>query len=180
LVVISGYPSELYDTCLGDWGTTTFTARTHRGIREEKLWFNFETPNWLHDGRHLGRNFRERQTIKRRRERLQKRIAALSLHEQRALFDALDDSRREKRAQLDALDITRGAQRLSDFLLHSVATEGCVPKSPVSLVNARPVQMSLFAALDLEAVTEAAPHPKKKGLQRAESAFGLGNQRKVG
>jgi DNA adenine methylase len=102
-VVISGYPSELYDVYLRDWSTTTFTARTHRGIREEKLWFNFGVPGWLHDGRHLGKDFRERQTIKRRLERLRKRITALSLQEQCSLFGSLDDSWGEKSKQLDAL-----------------------------------------------------------------------------
>lgn len=90
-VVISGYPSELYDECLHGWNARTFTAKTHAGVREEKLWFNFEVPSRLHDARHLGRNFRERQTIRRRLQRLQRRITTLSSPEKRLLSEWLDD-----------------------------------------------------------------------------------------
>ena len=90
-VVVSGYPSELYDQCLRGWNAQTFSAKAHDGVREEKLWFNFEAPNWLHDPRHLGRNFRERQTIKRRLQRLQRRITTLSLQEKHLLSEWLDD-----------------------------------------------------------------------------------------
>jgi site-specific DNA-adenine methylase len=95
-VVVSGYPSELYDEFLCVWQSQTYPAKAHDGIRQEKIWFNFDTPSRLHDGRHLGRDFRERQTIKRRLQRLQTRISTLSPQEQRLLSAWLDDHLQEE------------------------------------------------------------------------------------
>ncbi len=95
-VVLSGYPSELYDQFLCGWNSQTYPAKAHDGIRQEKLWFNFEPPAQLHDARHLGQNFRERQTIKRRLQRLQQRISTLTAQEQRLLSEWLDDHLREE------------------------------------------------------------------------------------
>lgn len=95
-VVVSGYPSKLYDEWLFGWSTQTFTAKSHHGVREEKLWFNFEVPASLHDSRHLGRDFRERQTIKRRLERLQHRITTLSPQERHLLSAWLEDFLQEE------------------------------------------------------------------------------------
>jgi hypothetical protein len=50
----------------------------------------------LHDSRYLGRDFRERQTIKRRLHRLQRRISTLSPQEQRLLSQWLDDQLQEE------------------------------------------------------------------------------------
>jgi hypothetical protein len=86
-VVVSGYPSELYDEFLCAWQSQTFAAKAHDGIRQEKIWFNFDIPIRLHDTGHLGRDFRERQTIKRRLQRLQTRISTLSAHEQQILSE---------------------------------------------------------------------------------------------
>ena len=95
-VVLSGYPSELYDQLLCGWHSYTYQAKAHNGIRQEKLWFNFEPPVRLHDARHLGQNFRERQTIKRRIQRLQLRISTLTIQEQRLLSEWLDDHLRDE------------------------------------------------------------------------------------
>ena len=95
-VVVSGYPSKLYDEWLSGWSTQIFTAKSHDGIRKEKLWFNFAAPASLHDPRYLGRGFRERQTIKRRLERLQRRITTLSPQERHLLSDWLDDLLQEE------------------------------------------------------------------------------------
>lgn len=98
--VISGYDSELYNDCLRGWNATTFPAKTHSGMREEKLWFNFEPPERLHDGRHLGKNFRERQTIKRRLGRLKARIATLSPQERWTLLCSFNSYASEERTAL--------------------------------------------------------------------------------
>src|SRR5690606_2449974 len=74
LVMISGYDNATYNRMLAGWNKKTFLAKTHTDMREECLWFNFEPPNRLHDARYLGQSFRERQTIKRRQERLQERV----------------------------------------------------------------------------------------------------------
>jgi site-specific DNA-adenine methylase len=88
-VVISGYPSGLYDSYLKTWNRKTFTAKAHNGLREEKLWFNFAPPGKLHDPRFLGDDFRERQNIKRRFKRMQARLTVLPIQEQQAVLDWL-------------------------------------------------------------------------------------------
>jgi DNA adenine methylase len=97
-VVISGYPSSLYDAQLTSWNTETFSAKTHTGLRTEKLWFNFPPPMRLHDCRYLGADFRERETIKRRLERLKNRISLLSPPEQYSVLEWLTDYLREEKA----------------------------------------------------------------------------------
>jgi len=46
------------------------------------LWFNYAIPTELHDARFLGRSFRERQTVKRRLDRVRTRISRLDPREQ--------------------------------------------------------------------------------------------------
>jgi site-specific DNA-adenine methylase len=86
MVMISGYTSDLYDTCLQGWNKMKFMTNSQVGLREECVWFNFEPPAALHDVSHLGANFRERQTIKRRRERLYERIEGLDPVERHELM----------------------------------------------------------------------------------------------
>lgn len=67
-VMISGYRNDFYETTLKDWASLTFTGTSRTGRREETVWYNYK-PKELHDLRYLGKNFRERQSIKRRRLR---------------------------------------------------------------------------------------------------------------
>jgi site-specific DNA-adenine methylase len=90
-IVVSGYPSNLYDELLRNWNTRSFRAKAHDGIRQEKLWFNFTPPARLHDAGHLGENFREREVIKRRVQRMKKRISRLSPQEQYSISDWLEE-----------------------------------------------------------------------------------------
>jgi len=154
-VIVSGYPSELYDEHLRSWSTKTFTARTHHGIREEKLWFNFKKPECLHDGRHLGGNFRERQTVKRRLERLRKRISNLSPLEQYALFE-----------------LVKAPQQKSG---EPIATVDQPNQSLVLVPNRRAVQMPLFADFDSGQGNEMLTISfKRKAMGRVTVALNLG------
>lgn len=87
MIVISGYTSPLYEAELRKWNRIDFPAKTHRGVRMESAWFNFEKPIRLHDPRYAGSSFREREVIKRRQERLRKRIARLPPIERYALME---------------------------------------------------------------------------------------------
>jgi len=40
-VMLSGYPSALYDELLTDWGSIELQVMNQCGVRTEKLWFNF-------------------------------------------------------------------------------------------------------------------------------------------
>lgn len=86
MVMLFGYDNKLYRHALATWNRIVFRAKTHTGIREESVWINFDVPAKLHDGSYLGRNFREREVVKRRKSRLQSRIESLSPIEQHSLF----------------------------------------------------------------------------------------------
>jgi hypothetical protein len=62
-VILSGYPSALYDEQLADWRTLELQVMNQAGVRTEKLWFNF-TPDRRHWARYAGKNFTDRQRIK--------------------------------------------------------------------------------------------------------------------
>jgi len=88
-VMLSGYDSSLYGERLADWHKCRFRAKTHTEVREECLWFNFEPPHELHDGRYLGHSYRERQTVRRRHSRLFQRFDRMPDTERRYLLDQL-------------------------------------------------------------------------------------------
>jgi site-specific DNA-adenine methylase len=88
-IVLSGYRSALYDKLLRGWGYLEFSAKAQDGIRVECVWFNYEAPKKLHDGRYIGSTFRERQNVQRRLGRLQNRIHKISKNEQHILADWL-------------------------------------------------------------------------------------------
>jgi DNA adenine methylase len=92
MVVVSGYRSTLYDEMLAQWNRIDFTAASQSGIRTESLWFNYSPPTRLHDTRYLGHDYRQRQDVKRRAERLQARIARLQPVEKSMLLGWLQSN----------------------------------------------------------------------------------------
>jgi DNA adenine methylase len=58
-VILSGYPSALYDELLEGWRSTELQVMNQAGVRTEKLWFNF-TPDRVHWPAYAGRNFTHR------------------------------------------------------------------------------------------------------------------------
>lgn len=86
-VVISGYESSLYHSRLQRWSNFRFRTKAHDSVREEWLWANYAFPEQLHDMQYFGANYRERQNLKRRMERLQSRIARLTKPEQHQLAE---------------------------------------------------------------------------------------------
>ena len=90
LVMISGYPSDLYASLLGEWRTLEYVGMTHRGPATECLWMNYPAPVKLHDYRFLGANFTDRQRLKRKAARLVAKLSALPLLEKQALLAALE------------------------------------------------------------------------------------------
>ena len=75
-VMVSGYPSRLYDEQLSDWRSISLQVNNQSCVVTEKLWFNF-APGRLHWHSHAGRNFTDRQRIKRKAERWWHRYAAM-------------------------------------------------------------------------------------------------------
>lgn len=84
-VMISGYRNSYYDEVLHDWERRSFPGISRMGSREETVWLNYE-PRLLHDMRYLGKDFRERQSIKRRRDRWIQRFRREPLSIQQAVL----------------------------------------------------------------------------------------------
>ncbi len=87
-VMLSGYPSHLYDELLRDWGTLELQVMNQNGVRTEKLWFNF-TPDRVHWCRYAGKNFTHRQSVKRKAESWGRRYQALPRAERLAVLAAM-------------------------------------------------------------------------------------------
>lgn len=87
-VILSGYPSIVYDELLSDWGTLELQVMNQDGVRTEKLWFNF-TPDRVHWCRYAGKNFTDRQRIKRKAESWGKRYKALPCSERLAVLSSI-------------------------------------------------------------------------------------------
>ena len=87
-VILSGYPSSLYDELLPEWRTLALQVMNQGGVRTEKLWFNF-TPERVHWPRYAGKNFTDRQRIKRKAENWAKRYQALPHAERLAVLSAM-------------------------------------------------------------------------------------------
>jgi site-specific DNA-adenine methylase len=87
-VILSGYPSTVYDELLPDWGTLELQVMNQGGVRTEKLWFNF-TPDRVHWCRYAGKNFTDRQRIKRKAENWAKRYQALPRAERLAVLSSI-------------------------------------------------------------------------------------------
>jgi len=87
-VILSGYPSKLYDELLPDWKSFEFQAMTRGGVRTEKLWFNFE-PAAKFWSSYAGKDFTDRQRIKRKAHRWAVAYNDLPPAEKLAVFAAL-------------------------------------------------------------------------------------------
>jgi DNA adenine methylase len=87
-VILSGYPSALYDEQLEGWHTLELQVMNQAGVRTEKLWLNF-TPERLFWAGLAGRNFTDRQRIKRKAENWARRYRALPPAERLAVLAGL-------------------------------------------------------------------------------------------
>jgi hypothetical protein len=87
-VILSGYPSALYDEQLADWHTLELQVMNQAGVRTEKLWFNF-TPQRMHWARCAGTDFTDRQRIKRKAESWARRYRDMPRGERLAVLAGL-------------------------------------------------------------------------------------------
>lgn len=92
-VMISGYFSRLYQETLEHrhgWRRIEFESMTRQGLRTECVWLNF-APGPLHDSRFVGDDYRERERIKKKKNRWRARLANMTQGERQAILDALHD-----------------------------------------------------------------------------------------
>jgi site-specific DNA-adenine methylase len=87
-VILSGYPSALYDELLSGWRSLELQVMNQAGVRTEKLWFNF-TIDRVHWSRYAGKNRTDRQRIKRKAENWARRYRALPPAERLAVLCAV-------------------------------------------------------------------------------------------
>jgi hypothetical protein len=87
-VILSGYPSALYDDMLEDWNWVELQAMTWGGPRTEKLWYNYDIDR-AHWATYAGKDFTDRQRIKRKAERWARNYRALPGAERLALLAAI-------------------------------------------------------------------------------------------
>ena len=87
-VMISGYPSAFYDRILEDWHSVSVQAMSPAGVVTEKIWLNFapDRPHWHTPA---GRNFTDRQRIKRLAANWGRRYRALPPGERVAVLAAV-------------------------------------------------------------------------------------------
>jgi DNA adenine methylase len=90
-IVVSGYPSSLYDELLGDWRRREFQVMTRGGVRTECLWMNYAHTSTRMLSKFVGRDFGDRQRIKRKVERWRRRFAGMPSSERNVVLAALLD-----------------------------------------------------------------------------------------
>jgi DNA adenine methylase len=94
MVMISSYWSELYFERLSGWRFIIYPASTRSTFKvKEYLWMNYPEPPLLHDYRYLGKDFREREKIKRQQRRWKSRLEKMNSLERAAILLAMEDLR---------------------------------------------------------------------------------------
>lgn len=93
MVMLSGYHTEFYEDRLQGWHNIQFQAMTRSGEQAtEWLWMNFAPPVELHDYGFLGSDFRERERIKRKKQRWTARLENMPLLERQAMLAAIREA----------------------------------------------------------------------------------------
>lgn len=92
-VALSGYRHALYDEAAGrlGWRRVDFVAQTRRGPAVESLWLNFPAPSTIADFSYAGRDYRERERIKRKAARFVAKWDKLPELERGAIVQAMGD-----------------------------------------------------------------------------------------
>lgn len=87
-VMVSGYPSALYEELLDGWGSVELQVMNQAGVRTEKLWLNF-TVDRVHWASYAGKNFTDRQRVKRKAANWGRRYRELPRAERVAVLAAM-------------------------------------------------------------------------------------------
>lgn len=87
-IMISTYPNAMYAEHLDYWNKKEFYSMTRRGKAKELLYMNFDIPTVLHDYNFLGKDFIDRQRVRRKIQRFISKLAALPPTERNAIISA--------------------------------------------------------------------------------------------
>jgi DNA adenine methylase len=92
-ILISGYPSALYEKYLKKWRVIRYKVRTRGGTKIECLWMNFSEPDELHDWRYAGKNFRQRLYLNRMKKRWLGKLERMTPRQRGFILDAIEQRR---------------------------------------------------------------------------------------
>ena len=87
-VMVSGYPSALYDDLPRDWRSVSLQVMHRAGVVTEKVWFNF-APDRVRWASCAGRDFTHRQAVKRKAASWGRRNRAMPPAERLAVLAAV-------------------------------------------------------------------------------------------
>jgi len=90
-IAISHYENPIYNSLLKKWNKWKYKNQTRSGSVTEVLYTNYSIPETLHDYNFLGKNFTDRQRIKRKIARHVDRLKELPAQERNAILHALGD-----------------------------------------------------------------------------------------
>lgn len=89
------HPScNLYNNALKDWRTVEISVRYHNKTSKEKLWMNYQEPQTLLTYACYGNNCWDRQRLKRKADRLLKKLSSLPTSEMNYILNKLDTLRK--------------------------------------------------------------------------------------
>lgn len=89
MMMISHYSCDLYNNALSEWNYFDFKAMTRKGIRNERIYFNYAVPSVLQDSRYCGKDYTDRQRIKRKAERLINKLSMLPENERDFILSSM-------------------------------------------------------------------------------------------
>lgn len=85
-VMISAYENDMYNDLLRGWSVHRFMSMTRVGLKQEIIYYNYPKPAILHDFQYLGKNYRERERIKRKVTRFEQKMNRLPELERAAIL----------------------------------------------------------------------------------------------
>lgn len=90
-VMISHYPCELYNDTLKTWRRLDYSTMTRAGVRVESLYMNYPIPLLLQCPGVAGKDYIDRQRIKRKVARLVGKLSQLEAHERAVVLSSIID-----------------------------------------------------------------------------------------
>lgn len=104
-VLLSGYPSALYNRLLAHWRCIRYRTMTRGGPRIECLWANYPEPDQLHDWRYAGQTYRQRLSFRRLAARYLARLQGMHPRKRGYVLNAIVQ-RQDWRCPRPASDLT--------------------------------------------------------------------------
>lgn len=136
-VAVSGYWSPLYHQLLEGWRPISFKAMTRGGLRTEYVWCNFPEPAALHDAFCAVNGYRERERVKKKRDRWVRRFRAMGARERQVIAEALTIASGGEIATPSPVVLANLAPSLSMAVLEEVM-QGQIPMFDARLPDLAP------------------------------------------